>query len=212
MDENSITLKRWLLVGIIFGLSANIVYTLATNISISPVVNRILFFSFGPMLIIGIIGVYKLLNEESNTISMQIGTLFAILSGVTHTIMATMQGSISAVMKTYIMNANNESQKELYSAIYRGVFSTQSGVDLAFDIFISIGVVLLAYNMWNHLRFGKIVSMLGIVVGIVGLLFNLIAFPQNAANVGLVDPGPFFGIWFFIVVIQMAIALNKLEP
>jgi hypothetical protein len=209
MRDDSSNLKQWLILGVICGIAANIAFTLATQVSINPIVNLLLFFSFGPFLITAIIGLYKLLSLKGNTIAIQLGTLFIILSGVTHTIMATMQGSIGVVMRGYISGAENETQKEMYKAIYRSVFSTQLGVDMAFDIFISLGVIMLAYSMWSHPRFGKIVSVLGIVIAATGLLFNIIAFPENAANVGLVDPGPFFGLWFLIVVIQVAISIKR---
>jgi len=202
-------LKHWLIVAVICGIAANVNYVLATQVSISPAVNRLLFFSFGPLLIITIIGLFKLLSTRENLISIQLGTLFIILSGVCHTIMAAMQGSISAFMKGYISGADSESQKELLKSIYRSVFSTQAGVDMAFDIFISIGVIMLAFSMWNHVHFGKIVSAIGIVIAATGLTFNLIAFPENAGNVGLMDPSPLFGFWFLIVTIQMDIAIKK---
>ncbi len=211
MNNDIEKLRNWLILAVICGIAANINYIVATQVSITPAVNRILFFSFGPLLIITTVGLYKLLLTKGNKISIQLGTLFLILSGVCHTIMATMQGSISAFMKGYISSTNSDSQKELLKSIYKSVFSTQAGVDMAFDIFISIGVILIAFSMWNHLHFGKIVSVLGILFAFTGLLFNLIAFPENAGNIGLIDPSPLFGIWFLIVTIQMAMALKKSE-
>ena len=67
---------------------------------------------------------------------------------------------------------------------------------MAFDIFISLGIIIIAYSMGNNLQFGKIVSVLGIVFAGTWHLFNLIAFPENAGNIGLIDPSPLFGIWF----------------
>lgn len=210
MINNDLTqLKKWLILAVVCGILANINYMLATQVSITPTVNNLLFFSFGPLLIITTIGLYKLLITQGNLISIQLGTVFLILSGVCHTIMATMQGSISAFMKGYIASAENESQKDMLISTYKSVFSTQAGIDMAFDIFISLGVIMIAYSMWNHFRFGKIVSLLGILFAGTGLIFNLIAFPENAANVGLIDPSPLFGIWFLIVTIQMAIAIKK---
>jgi hypothetical protein len=210
MNKDLTILKNWLIIGFICGIVANVNYVLATQVPISPAINQLLFFSFGPLLITTIIGLYKLLSIRGNLISIQLGTLFLILSGVCHTIMATMQGSISSFMKGYISQADTESQKELLKSIYKSVFSTQAGVDMAFDIFISLGVIMIAHSMWNHINFGRIVSILGIVFAATGLFFNLIAFPENAGNVGLIDPSPLFGIWFLIVTIQMAIAIKKL--
>ena len=181
----------------------------ATQVSITPAINRFLFFSFGPLLISTTVGLYYLLLLKGTKISLQLGTLFLILSGVCHTIMATMQGSIVAFMKGYISGAGSASQKDMLKTVYKSVFSTQAGVDMAFDIFISIGVIMIAFSMWNHIYFGKTVSILGILFATTGLLFNLIAFPENAGNIGLIDPSPLFGVWFLIIAIQMALAIKK---
>jgi len=208
MINSQTNLKLWIITGIICGILADIVYILATTISITPTINNLLFFSFGPFLIIAVIGIYAMLCQQGETVARQLGTLFLILSGVTHTIMATMQGAIRSVMSGYLSGADTVAEKDLFRNIYRGVFSTQAGVDMAFDIFISIGVILIAYSMWQHTNFGKVVSLLGVMIGSTGLLFNLIAFPDNAANVGLIDPGPFFGAWFLVIVIQMGYFLK----
>lgn len=210
-NNDLVHLKRWLIISVVCGILANINYSLATQVSITPTINNLLFFSFGPLLIVTSIGLYRLITTQSNSVSVQLGTVFLILSGVCHTIMATMQGSISAFMKGYIASAESQSQKDMLISTYKSVFSTQAGVDMAFDIFISIGVIMIAHSMWNHLQFGKIVSFLGILFASTGLTFNLIAFPENAANIGLIDPSPLFGIWFLIVTIQMAIAIKKLS-
>jgi len=208
--QNNRELKNWVLIAIISGFAADACYLLATQVSISPAVNRLLFFAFGPFMIVSVTGLYKLLTHERDSIAAQLGTLFLVLSGVSHTIMATMQGANRVRMRELIAGAEGPAQEEIYKAVYRGVFSSQAGVDMAFDIFISLGVILVTLAMWHRPDFGRIVSMLGIVIAATGLSFNIIAFPHNAGNVGLVDPGPFFGFWFLIVVILMIRALPKI--
>ena len=203
--------KQWLLIGIIAGVFADFTYMLATQVSISPAVNRLLFFFFGPFMIVSIVGLYHHLVEKGNAIAAQLGTLMVVLSGVSHTIMATMQGSIAVRMRQYISESGSEAEKEIFRDIYKSVFSTQLGVDMAFDIFISLGVILLSVSMWNHMSYGKIISVAGILVAVTGLSFNLVAFPENAGIYGLIDPGPLFGLWFTAVVILMATSLYRIK-
>lgn len=209
VDNNQ--LKKWLLIGIISGFFADLAYILATEVSISAQVNRLLFFFFGPFMIVSIIGLHHHLNNKRETIAGQLGALMVVLSGVAHTIMATMQGSIVVRMQQYISESGSEAEKETFRKINKSVFSTQLGVDMAFDIFISIGVFLLAISMWRHKSYGKIISMAGILIAGTGLSFNLIAFPENAGIYGLIDPGPLFGLWFTAVIVLMGVSLYKMN-
>ncbi|MDH3745255.1 MAG: hypothetical protein OES47_09155 [Acidobacteriota bacterium] len=45
--------------------------------------------------------------------------------------------------------------RELWRSILRGVSSTQLGLDFAFDIFVSMGTVLLGLQMLRHPRFAS---------------------------------------------------------
>lgn len=204
-------LKKWLLIGIISGIFADLAYILATQVSISPTVNRLLFFFFGPFMIVAIMALYHHLTEKKQLISAQIGSLFIILSGLAHTIMATMQGSIVVRMRKYLSETSGEAEKEMLRNIYKSVFSTQLGVDMAFDIFISLGVIFIAISMWNHKAYGKLIGLAGMIIAATGLSFNLIAFPENAGIYGLIDPGPLFGLWFTVVVIMMGVSLYQLK-
>lgn len=201
-------MKRWLGLGVVAGVCADVAYILPTQLSISPGANRILFSFFGLFLIVAVAALYRLLSHERETITGQLGALLVILSGVAHSVMATMQASISARMQSYLAGAA-EGEREMYRAIYRSVFSTQLGVDFAFDIFISVGVILLSLSMWSHPDFGRLVAGLGIAVAATGLSFNVVAFPENAGVYGLVDPGPSFGLWFTVVTVLMGVRLFR---
>jgi hypothetical protein len=203
-------LKRWLWLGILAGVCADLTYMLATRMAISAPVNRMLFNFFGLFLILAAAALYRLLSHRRETMTGQLGALLVILSGLAHTVMATMQASTATRMEA-LLAASSDADRDMYRAIYRSVFSTQLGVDFAFDIFISVGVVLLALAMWRHPDFGRMVALFGILVATTGLALNVIAFPENAGGYGFVDPGPFFGLWFTVVTVLMAVRLYKLS-
>lgn len=203
-------LKRWLWLGILAGVGADLTYMLATQVAISAPVNRMLFNFFGLFLILAAAALYRLLSHRRDTMTGQLGALLVILSGLAHTVMATMQAATATRMEA-LLAASADADRDVYRAIYRSVFSTQLGVDFAFDIFISVGVVLLALAMWRHPDFGRIVALFGILVATTGLALNTIAFPENAGTYGFVDPGPFFGLWFTVVTVLMAVRLHKLS-
>jgi hypothetical protein len=96
----------------------------------------------------------------------------------------------------------------VYRHIFRGVFTVQLGLDVAWDIFICAGTVLLALAMWAHPRFGKAFTVTGVVIGGLTLGLNLYTFPVPPAAAELVDLGPVVGLWFFIVTIQLTRSLR----
>lgn len=211
MESDKNQMRIWLPIGIVCGVFADLSYILATQVSISQQINQLLFFFFGTFMIVSMMGLYHHLIANRNSITAQIGTLLIVLSGVSHTIMATMQGSINVRMRQYISESTSEAEKDIFRDIYKSVFSTQLGVDMAFDIFISIGVILLSISMWSHKSYGKVISVAGILIASTGLSFNLIAFPENAGLYGLIDPGPLFGLWFTAVVILMGFSLYRIK-
>ena len=50
---------------------------------------------------------------------------------------------------------------------------------------------------------------LGVGLGVLGILFNFIAWPANPGVAGLVDVGPFAGIWGLVVAIIMLVDIRK---
>jgi hypothetical protein len=84
----------------------------------------------------------------------------------------------------------------------------QLGLDVSWDVFIAIGTLLFAVNMLNHPRFGKILGSIGALLAILLLGFNLYSFPIPPANVNLIDFGPFVGLWYLVVSVQMLRSLT----
>jgi hypothetical protein len=201
----------WVKVGVICGLLACVAYTLSTQVSISFHFNYFLFFAFGPLLCMASVGLYHFLKRHRNSVKLQAGSLFLFTSGVVTTMMATMQGSIRYLLNQYIGEAPDESTREILRLILRGVDTTQLGLDIAFDIFISVGTFLIAMAMLTHPKFGNVFGYSGMIVSGVGLLFNLITFPLNPGTRGLIDAGPFFGIWFTVVAIQVIRSLKWMD-
>jgi hypothetical protein len=203
--------KTWVKVGLICGFLACVVFPLSTQVNISFHVNYFLFFAFGPLLCVASVGLYHFLKMHRNSVKLQLGSLFLFTSGVAVTMMGTMQGAIRYLLSQYIGEATDEMTRETLRLISRGVNPTQLGLDIAFDIFISLGTFLIAMAMLNHPRFGKIFGFTGMIVSGAGLILNLITFPLNPGEQGLIDAGPFFGLWFTVVTIQVLRSLKWMD-
>jgi hypothetical protein len=55
--------------------------------------------------------------------------------------------------------------------------------------------------MYSHPRLGKIMSVLGVGIGLTGLFLNIQSFPTPPGEAGSFDIGPLVGIWFLVVTI-----------
>jgi hypothetical protein len=195
--------KKWVLAGIVCGILADIVYPVSIFVSLPLRVAYPVFWSFGPLLVVAAIGLYYFLREYRQTVSLQLGVLFMIIAGATVTLMGTMQGALRIVYQEIKQDITGESTNEaLRNALSIGN-SIQLGADLAWDVFILSSIILLGIAMMNHPKFGKVFGLAGIIIGLMGLAFNIYTFPVNPGTAGLIDVGPLVGLWFLAIVIQM---------
>ncbi len=83
-----------------------------------------------------------------------------------------------------------------------GVNNVQGALDIAYDIWLTLGGAFLSVACMRHPWFGKIYGWTGIMA-FGGLLFlNLFTFPYVPAESGLFDLGPVVGLWFVALLIQ----------
>lgn len=194
--------QRWIDVGIGAGVAAGVVYALAQSGIARGWFHDLCFLSFGPLLSVAAVGSFFFFRRNRRTVSNQLGHAFVILAGVSFTHMAAMQQSIFMVLNRRIATASG-AERELWQSIRSGVSPTQLGLDFAFDIYISVGVALVAIQMIWHHRFNQWFAGLGVVIGVLGLTVNFLTFPENAGQAGLVDPAPFFAVWMSAAAIQV---------
>jgi len=79
----------------------------------------------------------------------------------------------------------------------------QLGMDVAWDIFISLGTLLFGVSMIGDARFGWILGIAGILIAVTLLTLNLWTFPTPPSAKNLVDLGPLLGLWYLVVTVMM---------
>ncbi len=208
MSEENQLIYKWVKVGIVCGILANLCYGLAIGLPMPERLTNTIFFAFGPLLMAGAPGTYFFIKQYRNSITLQVGTLFMIAAGMSVTVMAVVQ---RAVFSTFLPIKPEATDVVAYKAWKMGLESgnaIQLGLDIVWDIFILTGTVLLAISMYNHPRLGKIVSIVGITIGLLGLYFNLSTFPTPPAVAGSFDIGPLVGLWFLAVTIMIIVNLK----
>jgi hypothetical protein len=200
-NNHSNALKNWARVAIIAGLLSLFSYFFSIVLKPFPIIiGRILFFAIGPLSIISVFSLYKLLRTQINSISLQLGTIFHIIAGAILNMMAVVQASQFYTIGNQIKSASDEASKEILTKIMWGVNVVQSGLDISWDIFISIGTVFLGVALMQHKRFGKLIGWLGIIIASTALIFNLYTFPASPVDADLIDLGPGIGLWYLLVI------------
>ena len=93
--------------------------------------------------------------------------------------------------------------REDLERILWGVNVVQSGLDVSWDIFISLGTLFLATSLKQHPGFGARWGTAGAILAACALIFNLVTFPTAPAAAGLVDLGPLVGTWYGVSLLLL---------
>jgi len=160
------------------------------------------YFSIAAVGVLGIVlmlGLYKALSSEGSTIASTLGALFGILGFLVLAEMIVVQGTVTVYMGGLFNQAANSGEQQKLLTLFRGLRFVDLGLDLVWDIFITLSLILLGYAMLRHRCFGKVLGSAGMVIGALLLFFNLWSAPVPPKP----DLGPVAVLWILAVSIQM---------
>jgi hypothetical protein len=178
---------RWIKTGIIAGFCASILYPLIIFAPLSLKITAACAVFLGPAIGIGSLGLRYLLIINRKSVAAALGAISNYTAGVLFTSMVLVQLAVK-----YTADLSTVSNLE-------GIWL---GLDVAWDIYIGLGTLLFALTIIKHPRFGWLYSIPGFILGFLVIILNLIPFPIPPAAAGLIDIGPFVGIWYFVLTIQ----------
>jgi hypothetical protein len=201
------TQKTWIKAGIICGFITMVVYPTMLFISLPVQLTLVLACSFGFLLMIASIGLYQFISLNKKTVSLQLGVLFNIIAAAVVVMMFTIQLALFQSNQ----NPGFEITKEMKNYIFQFPNTIQLALDVVWDIFLGVGTVLLAVNMFNNPRLGKILSISGILIALALLVLNISAFPVPPAESGSIDLGPLAALWYLAVTIRIAASLKWVD-
>ena len=196
-----ITLRSWLRFTIFNGLAAVISYVTAAFVPLPEIISLLLAFAFGPFFLLASHGLYHIIRSWKESITLIVGTLFNIIGTALVTLMLVVQQTSFAFHNQYKTEDRGTVTDEQLKWIFREVNSTQLGIDLAWDIFISAGTFFLSLSMWNHPVYRKVYSITGILVSVLLFSFNMASFPVPPSEAGSIDFGPFVALWYLTLTL-----------
>lgn len=111
-------------------------------------------------------GLYHVLRARRRTVSLDLGLMANVAASVTVTLMLFSQLGFKRWFEVQFGNGSTSSPERALHAAFEAANGIQLGLDVAWDLFLALGTVLLAWNMWHHPRFGRILAVSGIVIAV----------------------------------------------
>jgi len=197
MNESKNIIKNWIKLGIVSGLLVSVIYPSLIFIPMPKLFQVILIMAWGPLMGISAVGGYYFLGLHKRTVTLQIAVISQVIAGALVTMMLLIQSALNLFRPELIDPASKWAWNSLNHV--------QLGIDVAWDVYLFLGSILFAINMFNHPKFGKIFSLTGIIISILLISFNIMTFPTPPAESGSVDLGPILGLWGLAVTINILI-------
>lgn len=201
----TISVKQWHRLAIYCGIAAFLSYFLAAFAPFPDMVALLLAFAFGPLFMLSSLGLFYLLKPWKDSINLRIAVLFNIVATAMLTMMLVVQLAGQEFHWQYKASDRGSVSEEQLKWMYKEVNSVQLGMDIAWDIFISLGTFFLGWVMLNHPKTNRIIGILGMLFSVLLLGFNLTYFPSPPVEVGSIDFGPFVALWYLVLMGWLAI-------
>lgn len=201
-----------LLAGSIAGGLAVCVYVAWSVLPMPDPINRLFHFAFGPLLVCAFMGIYFFLCSGKPRFLHLLAAGFGIVAGTVFTMMTVVQQSMVDRVLLPLRQASDPAMKTHLKYVLQGTNSVQLGLDIVWDIFITVATILVGMSLLREGGAIRFFGLLGMVIGAITLALNLWTFPMPPAQAGLFDLGPWVGAWFGGVCILMARQYRLLAP
>ncbi|HEX6757265.1 MAG TPA: hypothetical protein VF086_02460 [Propionibacteriaceae bacterium] len=197
-------LLRWTRVGAACGFLAALSYALGSA-GLSADLDLVTACVLGPALMGFSMGLYHVLRTHRRTVSLDLGLMANLAAGVTVTVMLLAQLGLTRWFELQFGTGSTDSSERALQAAFEAGNGIQLGLDVAWDVFLVLGAVLLACNMWYHPRFGRILAVSGCAIAAALIVTNLAVFPEPPGH-NVIDLGPVIGLWYLIVTVRLAMS------
>ena len=195
--------------GAIAGLAATVCYFGAAVLPLPQTLGNLLGFAFGPMVIVSYIGIYSLYKENDDGALLRISCVFGIIYGAIVTSLIFIQVANNMWHEELMASAETPDLKERYSMIHSSVNRVQASLDVAFDVFVTISVILFSIILLRGVLVSKIFGVTGVLISTLLLTLNLYTFPNGPYEAGLFDAGPYLGLWYAAFFIWMTFRVYR---
>jgi len=153
---------------------------------------------WGPLGIVNVYAVYRLLARERDGAVNKLAFVFGVVGFVAVVLQLMVQQAVLLRASDLALNGP-ASQVETWhdmALVARGV---DWGIDLAWDLFLGLWMLLTAPLMLGHSRLGRRWGIPAVVLAIALLGFNAVTVPFPPETEGLIDVGPIVGLYYAVL-------------
>ena len=167
-------------------------------------------FSFLSLLALGVLGILgslelgRRLDPRYETLRARAGTAFGVCAFAIFVVVMVVQFGARLLWREHLVRdvaVGLPEQEAMLKLAFQGVNAVQATMDVAFDIFYCLAVILFSSLMIQHRAFGRVIGSFGLLAAGGLLLLNLVTFPLPPSMSGLYDLGPLTGVWWVVVII-----------
>ena len=191
MNDHSTTAIR---AGVAAGFGTCVVYPLLIFAPLPDVLTVTLAALMGPLLGVSSWGLREFITVHRRSVLTDLGVASNALAGALLTAMLLVQIAVG-----------ERAGGQRVSSELVGVWL---GLDVAWDVYVGLGTLLLAIAMWKHPRLGAIPGGIGVLMAVLLLSLNFWTFPTPPGEAGLFDAGPLVALWYLAVTILVLRSLS----
>jgi hypothetical protein len=191
-ERQSEEMRKWLRCVSISGSIATLAYVLLVVLPGPDALAVAVAFSFAASLSVGSVAIWQVLRASGQDGPVPMFAAFSnVLAGALFVSMVVVQVAIKSVQ---------DPPDEAIRSVYWGL-------DVAWDLYIGAGTLGFATVCWRAPLF-RMLSLPGVVIAVALIALNLAAFPEPPSSAGLVDVGPFVGLWYAAVTVRAMFLLR----
>jgi hypothetical protein len=189
---------------VVFTWLAVYVLTAVINVPMGPKVSLLFALAIGPLGMVGCLELGRFLDPRSSTLPARAGIAFGVCAfAIMEAVMVIQKGAgglLKALSRQEIFEQLPEQKASLWLA-WQSANAVQASMDIAFDIFYCLALLLFSILMLEDRRFGRLIGGFGIFTSTALLILNFWTFPIPPAEAGLIDVGPLTGLWWIVVIV-----------
>lgn len=174
---------NWIRAGAMAGIAGTALYT-ATYMTALPSSAAVVLASlFGIGIALGCLGLHAFIAVDRRSVTADIAAGFGVAAGFT-------------VVQSLVVQLAFGDAGAAVDTGGGGALAIAQGLNVAWEMLIAGATLLFALAILRHPRFGAAWALPGVVLAFARLAATLPTFPVSRVEAGLIDVGPFLGLWY----------------
>ena len=200
MQENK-TSAKFIKIGIIFTVLAAISYPILYYVDLGLKLELLLMLLFAFSIALSAAGIYHFLALNKKSPCLELGIRLNILAALVFAISGSVAISLQSPLEGILVQGDQSFTYALSERILMGL-------NFTWKMLFGLGLIFLGKASIGHPKTGKILPILGILIGLLILIVNFYAFPIEPKNAGLIGMGALLPIWHVLLTLIMALSGN----